>query len=350
MTMSSDRRGAPAERQLRGNLRRAREFLLARLRHDCLWSDFRTLAGESTDWVSGYIAATVGTVSGTAAALISHQHADGGWGYAPHVPSDVSSTAQVLLYLSTVDPAWVVGAAEAARRGTEFLLDAQAAGGGFPPYADEGAIRAFLALPEGISLEGWCHPEPLVTATAGRALAASGAAHAARARSAWDWVAAAQLPEGGWRSQWWVGESFPMQQAVALGASLGERPSARAVLERARRYIEATQNADGGWGPEPGQCSQPFATAANVEALVGLTGSARRVAWGVEFLSERQAGDGGWASSSLLRIPPTWTLETPRRTASQPGSSGGGVLLADQHRNVTTASCVGALHAATREP
>jgi len=348
MTMTSDGRGDPVERQLRGSLRRAREFLLARMRNDCLWSDFRTLAGESTDWVSGYIAATVGAVSGTATALLSHQHADGGWGYAPHVPSDVSSTAQVLLYLATVDQTWVAGAAEAARLGTEFLLDAQAACGGFPPYADEGGLRAFLSLPEGISLEGWCRPELVVTALAGRALAASGAAPTARARGAWEWVAAAQSPEGGWQSQWWLGESYPVQQAVALGSSLGERASSR-VLERARRYIEATQNADGGWGPEPGQCSQPFATAANLEALVRLAGSARRVTWGAEFLSERQACDGGWSSSSLLRIPPTWMLETPRRTGSAAASPGAGVLLRDQHRNVVTAGCVAALRAAARE-
>jgi len=350
MTMSSGRLGASAERQLRGNLRRAREFLLARMRHDCLWSDFKTLAGESTDWVSGYIAATVGAVSGTASTLISHQHADGGWGYAPHVPSDVNSTAQVLLYLSAVDKTWVAGAAQAATLGTEFLLDAQAACGGFPPYADEQAIRAFLSLPEGISLAGWCRPELLVTAMAGRALAASGAAHAARARRAWERVAAAQSPEGGWQSQWWLGESFPMQQAVALGGAVGDRAGSRAVLERARRYIEATQNADGGWGTEPGQGSQPFATAANVEALVRLGGSERRVAWGAEFLSERQACDGGWASSWLLRIPPTWLLEAPRRIGSPGVSPGTGVLLRDQHRNVTTASCVAALRAAAREP
>ena len=216
MTMIADGRGAPVERQLRGNLRRGREFLLSRMRHDCLWSDFRTLAGESTGWVTGYIAATVGAVSGTATALIAQQHADGGWGYAPHVPSDLSSTAQVLLYLSTVDKTWVAGAAEAARLGTEFLLDAQAAGGGFPPYADEGAVRAFLSLPDGISLEAWCRPELVSSALAGRALAASGAVHRARARGAWDWVAAAQSPEGGWQSQWWLGEAFPMQQAAAL--------------------------------------------------------------------------------------------------------------------------------------
>ena len=351
VTSSGGRRAwAPVERQLRGNLRRAREFLLARMRHDCLWSDFKALAGESTDWVSGYIASTVGAVSGTASALISHQHADGGWGYAPHVPSDVNSTAQVLLYLSTVDKTWVAGAQRAATLGTEFLLDAQAGCGGFPPYADELAIRAFLSLPQGISLEGWCRPELLVTATAGRALAASGAAHAARARRAWDWVAAAQSPEGGWRSQWWLGESFPMQQAVALGGAVGDRAASRAVLERARRYIEATQNADGGWGPEPGQNSQPFATAANVEALLRLGGSVRRVAWGVEFLSERQACDGGWASGSLLRIPPTWMLETPRRIGATGASPRAGVVLCDQHRNVSTASCVAALSAAAREP
>ena len=53
---------------------------------DLLWRDFRTLAGESCDWVSGYVAFAAGSggvlrsaVRTSTRALLQRQRPGGGW-------------------------------------------------------------------------------------------------------------------------------------------------------------------------------------------------------------------------------------------------------------------------------
>src|SRR3954463_1702835 len=88
-------------------LERGRRFLLARQGDDGLWRDFRTPAGEASEWPTGFIAtalylarAEMTPLERAAEALIACQNDDGGWGYNETVPTDADSTACVLRFLA----------------------------------------------------------------------------------------------------------------------------------------------------------------------------------------------------------------------------------------------------------
>ena len=85
------------------------EFLLAQQGRDGLWRDFETLAGEASDWPTGFVGTQLldagvrgAPIDRAAEALLARQHRDGGWGYHHDVPSDADSTAWVLMFLAAI--------------------------------------------------------------------------------------------------------------------------------------------------------------------------------------------------------------------------------------------------------
>lgn len=328
----------------------AGEFLLGRQGADGTWRDFLTLAGEGVDWPTGYVAAQLHDASPgraaaalgrAAAALHRSQHPDGGWGYHGGVPTDADSTAYALLFLARVDTGAPIAAA------ADCLLAHQdACGGGFPTYARPGPIRAFMGLPETVSIDGWCRCHLEVTAAAGRALAAAGRAEAAL--RAWGFVAAHQLPDGAWQSYWWRGSHYPTLQAVALALALEGAPGGAAACARARAWALGQQLTDGGWAAPAGREAAPFATALGLTllALTGAEGS--RIARGAACLARLQQADGGFAGGPILCIPRPFDTTVDERTPLREGELGTGVVIADQHRLYTTATCLAALALAAR--
>src|SRR5581483_4398663 len=88
-------------------LERGTRFLLAKQGPDGLWRDFRTPAGEASEWPTGFAGtalhlagAGAGALERAAGKLVATQNEDGGWGYHEDVPSDADSTACVLLFLA----------------------------------------------------------------------------------------------------------------------------------------------------------------------------------------------------------------------------------------------------------
>jgi squalene cyclase len=292
------------------------QFLLSKQGVDGLWRDFLTPAGEASEWPSGFIAAALqlagadpGALRRCAAALVARQNEDGGWGYNEDVPTDADSTACVLLFLARMG-----GHEDVGRRAASCLVDHQRESGGVATYREAGPIRRYMGVARWLRFRGWCSPHTEVTAIAGRALAAFGRDEAT---AAWRYVRSMQRADGAWSSYWWTSPHYATAQAVELALLMGDRDAAARAAGWAR--------ANGGEGA--------FETALSVSILAGAGATG-------EELRRLQEADGGWPSRPIMRIPYPGAVSPDRRRRFR------GMLVADQHRTFTSATCVGALAAA----
>ncbi|CAL9375755.1 hypothetical protein SUDANB176_00959 [Streptomyces sp. enrichment culture] len=164
-----------------------------------------------------------------------------GWSFGPRVAqNDVDCTSCILEFLHALDPAAYGGAV---RRGVDALLAVQGADGGFPTYVAGAAS------------------EPCMTAAAVNALAPHPSTAPARER-ALAFLADSQLPDGGFEPGWSRSRLHAMFRArlAACTAVPGDHRTAR-MAERIERSVRETQNADGGWGMQPGDPSDDISTA-----------------------------------------------------------------------------------------
>ena len=212
-------------------LERGITFLLEGQGADGLWRDFLTLAGEGSSWPTGLIATELalagserGPLERAAKALLAGQHDDGGWGYHAGVPTDADSTACALLFLAAMGHE-----GSRMRRARACLARHQDANrGGVSTYRVPEPIRRFMGLGAEVDLDGWCSSHLEVTATAGRAFAASTSTSPGwEAEAAWRYVSSRQCADGSWASYWWVAPHYPTLQAVALAVEMGEEAAVR---------------------------------------------------------------------------------------------------------------------------
>jgi squalene cyclase len=320
------------------------DFLLAGRGEDGLWRDFLTPAGEASTWPSAYIGNVLqlagaggDAVERTADALALCQQPDGGWGYNEDTPSDADSTSWAVLFLTGMQES-----ARACHRAYTCLARHQRRfSGGVATYAEPGPVRRYMGLGRWVPFWGWCRPQIEVSAVAGRALCALASdVSRARARSAWRYVRSRQNGGGSWNSYWWVSPHFATQQAVALALGMHDLDPVR----RAAAWALRVQRLDGGWGA-PGEAAiSSFATALSLSVLAmsGLD-DRRPITRGIDALIGLQQADGGWPSHPMLRIP----------LPSDPSPAGddhwrlirfdAGIVVQDQHRTFTSATCVAAL-------
>jgi squalene cyclase len=327
-------------------------FLLERQGEDGLWRDFKTVPGESADWVTGYVGRSLqragaprSSLARAAGALLERQRPDGGWGYHEGVPTDADSTAYVSIFLAT--GGWMPS--EAAERALACLERHQRQpDGGVATYADEEEIRQHTEVPATVSFRGWCRPHVEVSAAAGLAALALGGRGRRAALGAWRFIQPRQQPSGKWESYWWTLPHYPTSIAVAFASAL---PASRGVAEGVQgavRWAREAQAANGSWTTLEPSLPSPFATALGVSILA--TGGAPKtdVERGVKALLEAGDDDGGWPSHPVLRIPPSDVEEPADLVEWRVGELGWGVVIADQHRLYTTATAIGALADAGR--
>lgn len=322
-------------------------FLAEARSPDFLWRDFRTLAGESCDWVSGFVAFAAGSagvlrdaVGAATHALLRRQRGGGGWSYNnERVPSDCDSTAWVLLAISTT----TVWKPSAVLRAIAYVLR-HAAGNGFATYSDEDPIDRFIgAEPE--QTRGWRTPHVCVTAVATQALLMQGVRpddpRIVRAIAA---LCEAQGEDGSWSSYWWRGASYASAmalRALAAGGALTDE-----IWGRGRVGLLARQSEDGGFGDDdPGGGPHAFATAMALTALLTRPDPAcddaieAAAAW---LLARQDEEDGHWPSAPILRIPPPM-VSLPLDNGWKEEGFGTGVIVRDQRCIFTTAAALAAL-------
>jgi hypothetical protein len=317
---------------------------------DGLWRDFQTLAGESCDWVTAFVAYAVGRSRALEEAahqsvrlLYYRQRPSGGWGYNDEVPPDCDSTAWVLLAASTT----TLWRPSAIRRALAYIrAHWDPANRGFRTYNSADGIAAYIEAPRELTA-GWTSAHPCVTAVALQSVLMHGvSAHEATIREAVAALREKQDASGLWPSYWWRGPTYGTHHALrALSMAEALAPE---VWIRARDGLIACQNADGGWGDTPAGASYAFASAMGALALllrpdddVALD-HARR---GIEFLVHSEEG-GLWPAAPILRIPAPMT-SAPAETDLWPVDVlGTNTIVTDQRGVFTTAAVLWSLSVA----
>ncbi|GAO45408.1 prenyltransferase/squalene oxidase repeat-containing protein [Flavihumibacter petaseus] len=328
-------------------IRKGLHYILAQKGADELWSDFETLAGPATEWVSAY------TLSGLAAIseyqvsineshkrLLSCQRKSGGWGYNHYVPPDADSTAWVLLCYATL-PCWRPSALS---KGLRYLLrHADQETGGFSTYISADQIDRYIgARPE--QVEGWLQPHPCVTGVALQAILYYGHMEEADVLAkGCDYLLRGRGEDRLWESYWWKGRGYATYHA--LKALLLMHRLGGQKLRQTLEAIADHQDKEGFWRDN---CGHPdaFNTAFYCRSLALTTDSryAGTILKGTKWLAAVQMRDGSWPSTPMLRIPVPMITEPEAITEWRENELGTGVILADQHRLFTSMSILQALH------
>ena len=230
----------------------------------------------------------------------------GGWAFQynnDHYP-DLDDTAVVVM---AMDRARGVagGYDEAIDRGVEWTAGLQSRDGGWGAFDADNAYHYLNNLPfadHGALLDP---PTADVTARCVSMLAQLGERDSPRMTAALDWLARAQEPDGSWFGRWGVNYVYGTWSVLcalnAAGLGGGHPMAAKAV-----GWLEAIQNADGGWGedcdsyaldrkrhtPAPSTASQTAWAVLGLMAVGGANSEA--VARGIAWLAAHQAGDGLW--------------------------------------------------------
>ena len=312
-------------------VRRGVDFLSKEQDDDGMWRDFMTPAGKASSWVTGFVLSAAAaaaldhtSIARAARVLIERQTPDGGWGYNEDTPSDADSTAWVVLALS--NQRFDFG--DAIPRAAAFLRRHRRRGGGIATYDKSGPIRLYTSLPRWLPFRGWCSPTVEVSATATRALRAIDPLSANTA--AWRYIRSRQRLDGSWGAYWWTTPHVATEQAVRLGASLGE--------------TDATGQA-AAWAVSVFGSREP---AFNIALCLSIVATAtprdfETINRMVAILQQLQLDDGSWQTVPILRIPVPPDRAVSDDRGWRPIRFEGGLEVADQHRIFTTATCVAAL-------
>lgn len=216
-----------------------------------------------------------------------------GWSMSPIVAqNDVDDTSCALEFLQAVDPVTHAGSI---RRGVDALLAVQGADGGFPTYV-AGASS-----------------EPCMTAAAVCALSPHPATEAARTR-ALAFLAGVQDADGGFEPGWSRSRLHSLFRVRLAACTAGpDDIRAAAMAARIEQTVRATQNADGGWGMQPGDPSDDISTAYGLITLC-YADDPRPVGRGMRWLLAQQKADGGYGGPPDMVGPRPFAYHFPLLT------------------------------------
>jgi squalene-hopene/tetraprenyl-beta-curcumene cyclase len=320
------------------------DFLIDGQGPDGLWRDFQTPAGAASTWPTAYIGNALKRVGAdrtvldrAADAVVLRQQSDGGWGYNEETPSDADSTSWALLFLTSIG-----GHDNACHRARRCLAGHQRRrSGGVGTYARAGPIRQYMGLGRWVAFRGWCRPNVEVTAVAGRTDTGPGGGQVDR-DAAWRYVRSRQNADGSWNAYWWASAHFATQQAAELALGVPDLDAVRRAAGWARRR----QGSDGGWDSTGNGRASAFETALSLSVLamaMSRLDDQRPLSRALDTLVGMQQPDGGWPTHPIMRIPVPADASHAADDRWRLVRFDGGIVVQDQHRLFTTATCVAAL-------
>ena len=329
---------------------RGAAFLEASRGDDGLWRDFKTLAGLSSEWVSGFVACALAqampgfALSSTLSCLADRQRANGGWAYNKCVPTDCDSTAWAVLALSFGRQQY----SAAINRGIAYIREHQNVDGGFSTYSSSDRIEAYIGKPDEASIRGWTQSHACVTAVALQALQGhSQGENRASIDMGITYLRDRREPTGIWKSYWWSGCAYGTYHALKALSSANAIASVEQITSapEVKRKFYAAADISASAQENAGAFESAFVL------LTLILCSDRAQADAAESVALRLLGqqltDGSWPAAPILRIPPPLTMNPDRRSKWRSGT-GTGVIIPDQNRCFTTAAVLAALAALER--
>jgi len=324
-------------------LSRAIHFLEESQSSEGYWSDFRNSAGESREWVTGYVGTALSRAGGNVNVsskardwITNNQFPEGGWGYHRGVVVDADSTSWCLQFLAGMG-----NETETRARAIEILkIHQSATDGGFRTYSAPDSIRKYMRVSDDIDCSGWCSSQTCVTGVALQTLLTSGGECAAKQiQGALEYIRRQQDESGCWEAYWWDGRMYSTYHCAKALRMAGTEEDER-YCQRASRWLLSIQLEEGSWHNGIAGVGRPFYTALAVQALLETGGEP---AWeaasrGVRWLLHEQVTDGSWQSYPMLRIPYPWTRCPWKESAWREENEGTGIIVRDQHRLFTTAT------------
>jgi hypothetical protein len=230
-------------------------------------------------------AEAAGGRSGAAAWLRGAQNSDGGFGFAPGVPSSPAMTGWAALGLEAAG----VNPLDVSSGGKTPIAYLRSTAGQITTTGD---IERTILVLEAAGLDS--------KRFAGRDLLAR--------------LLARRGGDGSWGGQ--VNPTaFGVLALDAAGSSAGNRGSAR--------WLVASQNADGGWGFAPGTGSEADSTGAVLQALAAAGGGGAAIGRGVAYLRDAQLPGGGfslYAGSAPNAQSTSWAVQGVLAAGTSPRS------------------------------
>lgn len=327
---------------------RAVEFIVSMQDPDGLWRDFETLAGRSSDWVSGFVLQALsishcpGDVSARAvSALASRQRQNGGWSYNRVVPTDCDSTSWVLLAISPS----LHREASTIQKGVRYLRKHQdGISGGFATYCPWDRVHEFIGVSSANSMAGWFSPQICVTGVAVQSLLGVGTPISDEGiQKALKYIEKGRNTIGLWDSYWWKGYAYGTYQALKA-LSLSKALTAE-ISDKAADAILSGQRDDGGWNDWAGDKGEAFGTAYAVSSLLLLQSNRvlQSAESGIKWLVRHQNDDGSFPSAPILKIPPPMVKDPAAVRRWRSEGMGTGVVIRDKGRIFTTSAALQAL-------
>jgi len=228
----------------------------------------------------------------------------GGWAfqYNNDYYPDLDDTAVVVM---AMDRACAGGFDAAIARGAEWTRGLQSKDGGWGAFDADNAYDYLNNIPfadHGALLDP---PTADVTARVVSMLAQLGEREGAAMQAALRWLARMQEADGSWFGRWGVNYIYGTWSVLCALNAAGVPPD-RPMVAKAVGWLEAIQNADGGWGEScdsyalgrTGHTPAPSTPSQTAWALLGLMAAgavdSEAVARGVAWLAEHQDGEGLW--------------------------------------------------------
>ena len=235
----------------------------------------------------------------------------GGWAfeYANVNYPDLDDTAEVVMALRRTGRSRTATVEDAVARATTWTLGMQCRDGGWGAFDVDNDARLCTLLPFCDFGEVVDPPSADVTAHVVEMLVEEDLDdHRALARAV-DWLWDEQEPDGSWFGRWGCNHLYGTGAVVPALVRAGTDPQDPRI-RRAVAWLEAHQNADGGWGEDlrsyrdPSWVGRGASTPSQTAwALLALLAAGERdspaVTRGVAHLVETQRPDGGWDEATF---------------------------------------------------
>ncbi len=303
-----------------------------------MWKGFPTLAGESDIWVTGFVLTHIkglceqtNVIREAEDFLLQSRHADGGWSYSSHVPSDADSTAWCLQALQSCKDF-----TEPDKEKATTFLWSHITNGGVSTYRVDSGIREFISAPADEFIAGWTSAHPDVSIAAVLADAQN-----EQAAEIINWLTEQQTNKGFINSYWWRSQYYTTTLFLRAASKKGYQLSNEHIGLIAESLVRE-QLADGGFGLELSAVMNPFTTALALESFIHLSylgQQMERTLCGNALLYAQQE-NGSWTGDYILRIPAPYVTD-PNEVASWNNADGGGNSLIEDKDGLfaTAMSC-----------